>query len=85
MQLLQIDKEIELGCVAQKVNTFLKMALTQKRMTDIFKIFEWPQHSAFMKGGLNDIACTQRIVDTQKERFAPLRSLKVVFWGSKAG
>ena len=40
MQLLQIDNEIELGCVEQKVNTFLKMALTQKRMTDIFKIFE---------------------------------------------
>ena len=40
MQLLQIDNEIELGRVAQKVNTFLKMALTQKRMTDIFKFFE---------------------------------------------
>jgi hypothetical protein len=40
MQLLQIDNEIELGCVAQKVNTFLKMALTHKRMTDIFKLFE---------------------------------------------
>ena len=40
MQLPQIDNEIELGCVAQKVNIFLKMALTQKRMTDIFKIFE---------------------------------------------
>ena len=24
MQLLQIDNEIELGCVAQKINTFLK-------------------------------------------------------------
>ena len=40
MQLLQIDNEIELVCVAQKVNTFLKMALIQKRMTDIFKLFE---------------------------------------------
>ena len=40
MQLLQIDNEIEPGCVAQKVNTFLKMALIQKRMTDILKLFE---------------------------------------------
>ena len=40
MQLLQIDNEIELGCVAQKVNTLLQMALIQKRMTDIFKLFE---------------------------------------------
>ena len=40
MQLLEIDNEIELGCVVQKVNTFLKMALIQKRMTDIFKLFE---------------------------------------------
>ena len=42
MQLLQIDNEIELGCVAQKINTFLKIALIQiqKRMTDIFKLFE---------------------------------------------
>ena len=40
MQLLEIDNEIELGCVAQKVNIFLKMALIQKRMTDIFKLFE---------------------------------------------
>ena len=40
MQLLQIDNEIELGCVTQKVNTSLKMALIQKRMTDIFKLFE---------------------------------------------
>ena len=39
------------------------MALTQKRMTDIFKIFEQPQHSAFMKGGLNDLAGTHGIVD----------------------
>ena len=35
MQLIQIDNKIELGCVTQKVNTFLKMALIQKRMTDI--------------------------------------------------
>ena len=40
MQLLQIDNEIELGWVAQKVNTSLKMALIQKRMADIFKLFE---------------------------------------------
>ena len=40
MQLLQIDNEIELGCVAQKVNTLLKTALIQKRMTDTFKLFE---------------------------------------------
>ena len=41
MQLLQIDNEIELGCVAQKVNLFSeKLALTQKRMTDIFKSLE---------------------------------------------
>ena len=40
MQLLQLDNEIELGCVTQKVNTCLKMALIQKRMTDIFKLFE---------------------------------------------
>ena len=40
MQLFEIDDEIELGCVAQKVNTFLKMALIQKKMTDIFKLFE---------------------------------------------
>ena len=40
MQLLQIDNEIELGYVAQKVNTFLKMDLIQKRMTDIFKLFK---------------------------------------------
>ena len=40
MQLLQIDNEIELGSVAQKVNTFLKTALIQKRMIDIFKLFE---------------------------------------------
>ena len=40
MQLLQIDNEIELGCLAQKVNTCLKMALIEKRMSDIFKLFE---------------------------------------------
>ena len=41
MQLLQIDNEIELGCVAQKVNIFSeKLALIQKRMTDTFKLFE---------------------------------------------
>ena len=40
MHLLQIDNEIELYFVAQKVNTFLKMALIQKRITDIFKLFE---------------------------------------------
>ena len=40
MQLLQIDNEIELVCIAQTVNTFLKMALIQKRMTDIFELFE---------------------------------------------
>ena len=41
MQMLQIDNEIELGRVAQKVNLFSeKLALTQKRMTDIFKLFE---------------------------------------------
>ena len=41
MQLLQIDNVIELGFVPQKVNTFLeKLALIQKRITDIFKIFE---------------------------------------------
>ena len=40
MQLLQIDNTIELGCKAQKVNTLLKMALIQKRMTDIFTLFE---------------------------------------------
>ena len=41
MQLLEIDNEIELGFVAQKVNTFLeKLTLTQKRMTDIFKLVE---------------------------------------------
>ena len=40
MQLLQIDNEIELGCVAQKFNTLLKMALIQKRMTNTFKLFE---------------------------------------------
>ena len=41
MQLLQIDNGVELGFVALKVNTFLeKLALPQKRMTDILKIFE---------------------------------------------
>ncbi len=30
MQLLQIDNGIELGFVAQKVNAFLKKAVTQK-------------------------------------------------------
>ena len=40
MQLVQIDNEIELGCVAQKVNTLLKMALIQKRRTDTFKLVE---------------------------------------------
>ena len=41
MQLLEIDNEIELVCVAQKVNTFLeKLALIQKKMTDIFKLVE---------------------------------------------
>ena len=41
MQMLQIDNEIERGRVAQKVNLFSeKLALTQKRMTDIFKILE---------------------------------------------
>ena len=40
MQLLQIDNEIELGRVAQKVNIFSeKLVLTQKRMTDILKLF----------------------------------------------
>ena len=63
MQLLQIDNEIELGCVAQKVNTFLKMALIQKRMTDIFKLFEWPHHCASLNGGLNGIAGSRGIVD----------------------
>ena len=43
MHLLQIDNEIELCFVAQKVNTFLKMALAQKRMTDIFKV--WSDHN----------------------------------------
>ena len=39
--MLQINNEIELGYVAQKDNIFLeKLALTQKRMTDIFKILE---------------------------------------------
>jgi hypothetical protein len=63
MQLLEIDNEIELGCVAQKVNTFLKMALIQKRMTDIFKLFEWPQQYVSLNGGLNGIASSQGIVD----------------------
>ena len=40
MQLLQIDNEIEFGCVTQKVNTCLKIALIQKRITDIFKLVE---------------------------------------------
>ena len=41
MQLLQINNEIELGCVAQKVKIFSeKLALREKRMTDIFKILE---------------------------------------------
>ena len=41
MQMLQIDNEIKLGRVAQKVNLFSeKLALTKKRMTDIFKILE---------------------------------------------
>jgi hypothetical protein len=41
MQMLQINNEIELGYVAQKDNIFSeKLALTQKRMTDIFKILE---------------------------------------------
>ena len=41
MQLLQINNDIELGCVAQKVKIFSeKLAPTQKRMTDIFKFFE---------------------------------------------
>ncbi len=39
MQLLQIDNEIELGCVAQKVNTFLKMTQYRK---------EWPTFSSFL-------------------------------------
>ena len=43
MQLLQIDNEIELGCVTQKVNTFLKMALIKKRMTDISRF--WSDHN----------------------------------------
>ena len=30
MQLLQIDNDMELGCVAQKVNTFLKMLSYRK-------------------------------------------------------
>lgn len=38
-----------------------------------------------MKGGLNDIAGSQGIVDIQNERFVPLTSLKVTFWGGKAG
>ncbi len=39
--MLQIDNEIELGRVAQKVNIFSeKLVLTQKRLTDIFKLFE---------------------------------------------
>ena len=39
--MLQIDNDIELGRVAQKVNIFSeKLVLTQKRMTDIFKLFE---------------------------------------------
>ena len=39
--MLQIDNEIELGRVAQKVNIFSeKLVLKQKRMTDIFKLFE---------------------------------------------
>ena len=44
MQLLQIDNEIELGRVAQKVNIFSeKLVLTQNRMTDIFKV--WSDHN----------------------------------------
>ena len=39
--MLQIDNDIELGRVAQKVNIFSeKLVPTQKRMTDIFKLFE---------------------------------------------
>ncbi len=39
--MLQIDNDIELGRVAQKVNIFSeKLVLTQKRMTDIFKLFD---------------------------------------------
>ena len=39
--MLQLNNEIELGYVAQKDNIFSgKLALTQKRMTDIFKILE---------------------------------------------
>ena len=63
MQLLQIGNEIELGCVAQKVNTLLKMALIQKRMTDTFKLFERPQHGVSLNGGLNGIAGSRGIVD----------------------
>ena len=39
MQLLQIDNAIELGCKTQKVNILLKMALIQKRMTDILSLW----------------------------------------------
>ena len=39
--MLQLKNEIELGYVAQKDNIFSeKLALTQKRMADIFKILE---------------------------------------------
>ena len=38
-----------------------------------------------MKGNLSDITGSQGIIDIQNERFAPLTSLKVVFWGGKAG
>ena len=54
-------------------------------MIDIFKNLKQPQHSAFVKEKPNKTAGNQGIVDMQSERFAPLTSLKVLFWSGKAG
>ena len=54
-------------------------------MIDVFKNLKQPQHSGFMKEKPNKTAGNQGIVDMQSERFAPLTSLKVLFWSGKAG
>ena len=54
-------------------------------MIDVFKNLKQPQHSDFKKEKPNKTAGNQGFVDMQSERFAPLTSLKVLFWSGKAG
>ena len=47
-------------------------------MTDVLRIESNHNTVPLIKGGLNDIAGTQWILDIQNELFAPLTSLKLM-------